>query len=77
MHYPHGDGKPDRHKSELYDLDSDPLELVNLIDEPQYAGLVKELQRQLAQLMRDTGIEKDSMPLDEGIKSELPEKSIR
>ena len=77
MHYPHGDRKPDRHKAELYDLDSDPLELVNLIDEPQYANLVQDMRSQLAQLMRETGIEEDAMPLDEGIKSELPEKSIR
>ena len=77
MRYPHGDGTPDRHKAELYDLEGDPGELVNLIDDPQYAGLVKDLQDQLATLMRQTGIEQDTMPLDEGIKSELPEKSIR
>ena len=33
IHYPHGDGKPDRHKAELYHLASDPDELRNLIDD--------------------------------------------
>ena len=32
IHYPHGDGKPDRHLAELYDLKNDPGELKNLIN---------------------------------------------
>jgi arylsulfatase A-like enzyme len=77
MHYPHGDGGPDRHKAELYDLKNDPQELRNLIDDPAQATRVKELQAELARLMQETGALPDSMPIDEGVKMELPEKSIR
>ncbi len=77
IHYPHGDGQPDRHRAELYDLASDPEELHNLIDDARYGDLITRLEQQLTQLMRETGIERDEMPLDEGIKTQLPEQSIR
>jgi N-acetylglucosamine-6-sulfatase len=77
MHYPHGDGGPDRHKAELYDLTNDPEERKNLIDNPAQAGRIKELQTELVRLMRESGIEKDVMPLDEGIKQALPDQKIR
>lgn len=77
IRYPHGDGKPDRHKAELYHLARDPDERQNLIDDPAQAGRVRELQAELARLMKETGIEKDRMPLDEGIKKELPDLKIR
>ncbi len=77
IRYPHGDGGPDRHKSELYDLAADPKELTNLIDQPAYGPLIADLQQQLVRLMHEVGIDKDTMPLDEGIKSELPAKAIR
>lgn len=79
MHYPHGDGSPDRHMAELYDLRADPGELHNLIDDPNAASTLKELQVELARLMAQTGLtpEHDPMPIDEGIKSELPAASIR
>ena len=77
VRYPHGDGSPDRHKAELYDLDSDPGETRNLVDDPRHQALIQRLRNQLTELMQDTGIDRDVMPLDEGIKSELPEKSIR
>jgi N-acetylglucosamine-6-sulfatase len=77
VHYPHGDGGPDRHKAELYHLKTDPQELNNLIDNPQYAAKVQELQHELERLMRETGGLPDKMPLDEGVKKELPEESIR
>jgi len=77
VHYPHGDGGPDRHKAELYDLKNDPRELRNLIDDPKAAGKLAELKTELARLMKETGALPDSMPVDEGIKTELPEKSIR
>jgi N-acetylglucosamine-6-sulfatase len=77
IHYPHGDGQADRHQAELYDLASDPDELHNLIDDARYVELVTRLKQQLTRLMRETGIERDEMPLDEGIKSQLPEQSIR
>jgi N-acetylglucosamine-6-sulfatase len=77
IHYPHGDGGPDRHLSELYDLRSDPQELHNLIKDPAQAGRIAELQGELARLLKETGVEKDEMPLDEGIKQALPDQKIR
>jgi N-acetylglucosamine-6-sulfatase len=77
IHYPHGDGGPDRHLAELYHLKADPEERKNLIKDPQYGGKIKELQAELARLMRETGIERDQMPLDEGIKTHLPDLKTR
>ncbi|TWU67049.1 sulfatase [Crateriforma conspicua] len=45
---------------ELYDLQSDPLELTNVVDDPDYADVVKDLKRRLAEkreLIGDTGSE--------------------
>jgi len=75
--YPHGDGKPDRHKAELYYLKGDPEESLNVIDDPRAVGKVKELRGELERLMKTVGLEKDEMPLDEGIKKELPDLKIR
>jgi arylsulfatase A-like enzyme len=79
VHYPHGDGRPDRHKAELYNIEFDPEERHNLIDRPKYAPVVKELQGELASLMQHTGLtpQTDKMPIDEGIKKELPDQKIR
>jgi arylsulfatase A-like enzyme len=77
IHYPAGDGSPDKHLAELYHLAADPGEDRNLIKDPRYAGKVQELQAELAQLLQKTGAHPDKMPVDEGIKTELPEKSIR
>lgn len=77
IRYPHGDGTPDKHLAELYDLAADPNEGKNLIADPAHAGTVKELQAELLRLMKETGIEKDVMPLDGGIKTELPDFRIR
>ncbi|MEA3226058.1 MAG: DUF4976 domain-containing protein, partial [Planctomycetota bacterium] len=77
VHYPHGDGTPDRHMSELYNLREDPNEKNNLIDDPKYSSHVKELKAELARLLGETGTVDDKMPLDEGVKMELPEESIR
>jgi N-acetylglucosamine-6-sulfatase len=76
-HYPHGDGQPDRHKAELYNVKDDPQERTNLIDNPACAANLAELKAELARLMRETGALPDQMPIDEGIKAALPEKSIR
>jgi len=79
IHYPHGDGGPDRHLAELYNIEFDPEERHNLIGNPKYANVVKRLQAELTRLMQDTGLtpETDTMPLDEGIKQELPDAKIR
>ena len=77
MHYPHGDGGADRHKAELYDLQSDPDETANLIDDPNQAARLQELRKELGRLLVESGIEKDVMPLDEGIKQALPDQKIR
>ncbi len=79
IHYPHGDGSPDKHLAELYDLQTDPEETKNLISKPELAAQVGELQAQLAKLMLATGLvtKTDIMPLDEGVKSELPDAKIR
>jgi N-acetylglucosamine-6-sulfatase len=77
VHYPHGDGGPDRHMAELYDLKKDPGETNNLISDPAYRDKVRELKTELVRLMRETDALPVKMPLDEGVKSELPEESIR
>jgi N-acetylglucosamine-6-sulfatase len=79
IHYPHGDGKPDRHMAELYNMEFDPDERHNLITNPKYAPVVKELQAELAKLMKQTGLSAatDKMPLDAGIKQALPDQKIR
>jgi len=78
-HYPHGDGKPDRHKAELYNIPSDPQQMKNLIDNSKYEDKITELKTELSRLMKETGITPatDKMPLDEGIKKELPDAKIR
>jgi N-acetylglucosamine-6-sulfatase len=79
MHYPPGDGTPDKHMAELYNVEFDPEERYNLIENPKYAPVVEDLKKELDRLMRETGLtpETDKMPLDEGIKSELPDQKIR
>jgi len=77
VRYPHGDGSPDRHMAELYDLKSDPGETKNLIDDPAHARRVVELRAELKRLMKQSGALPDKMPLDEGIKTELPDESIQ
>ncbi|MBM4016764.1 MAG: sulfatase [Planctomycetes bacterium] len=72
VHYPHGDGGPDRYKAELYCLKTDPHETRNLVDDPAAAEKLKELQAELARLLRQTGADPDIMPVDEGIKNVLP-----
>jgi arylsulfatase A-like enzyme len=76
---PHGDGGPDRHRAELYNIEFDPEERRNLIDLPRYAGVVAEMQRELLKAMREVGLtlENDRMPVDAGIKQELPDQRIR
>lgn len=77
IRYPHGDGGPDRHEAELYDLQADPEEARNLARDPQYRGVIEQLQGRLDRCLRDTDAVPDTMPLDEGILNRLPDLKIR
>jgi arylsulfatase A-like enzyme len=79
IRYPHGDGSPDRHLGELYDLKKDPDERVNLIRAADSGPTVERLRTELLALMAATGLtpQTDVMPLDAGIKKELPAQNIR
>jgi arylsulfatase A-like enzyme len=78
IRYPHGDGSPDKHLAELYDLQADPEERYNLIKDKKHANLVKELRAVLDRRIKEAHPDgKDRMPMDEGIKGELPDESIR
>ena len=76
---PHGDGGPDRHPAELYNIEFDPEERHNLAANPKYASVVKDMQDELLHVMKEVELtpDNDKMPLDEGIKSELPDQKIR
>ncbi len=69
---PHGDGGPDRHTAELYDLATDPLEMRNLVAEPAAAKKLAELKNEFDRLMREHIALPDRLPLDGGIINELP-----
>lgn len=77
IHYPHGDGKPDRHMSELYHVACDPDERCNLINDPRCAGILQHLQAELVRQLAAVGVTDDKMPLDEGVKQQLPDQKIR
>jgi N-acetylglucosamine-6-sulfatase len=79
IRYPHGDGTPDRHRAELYDLASDPGELRNLAEDPVHADRRGELEQHLGRLLAAEGLggANDRMPMDEGIKAALPDQKIR
>ncbi len=77
VRYPHGDGGPDRHPHELFDLASDPDEAKNVAADPKHAGLIRELRAELDRQLAATGAVPDKMPLDEGIKKALPDAKIR
>lgn len=70
IHYPHGDGSPDRFTAELYDLVHDPLEQHNLIADSRFASQRRRMERDLERLSRRIG--PDSMPVYEGITNVLP-----
>lgn len=74
---PHGDGSPDRHLAELYHLATDPEENRNLIAVPRFQHKVQEMQALLYRTMSECGTFPDTMPLDDGIKDQLPDLKIR
>jgi N-acetylglucosamine-6-sulfatase len=77
VRYPSGDGGPDRHQAELFDIANDPEEARNLIADPSCAPVLGTLQAELDRLMAATGALPDRMPLDEGVKKELPDAKFR
>jgi N-acetylglucosamine-6-sulfatase len=77
VRYPHGDGGPDRHRPELFEVAADPDETRNRIDDPACREVARELGAELERLLRETGAQPDRMPLDEGVKNELPDAKIR
>lgn len=77
IRYPSGDGRPDQHLGELYHISEDPTERKNLIKDPAQQARLAELSAQLDQLIREAGAVPDQMPVDEGIKSGLPDQKIR
>ncbi len=79
IHYPTGDGTPDQHLPELYHLAEDPEERHNLATDPQFAFPRRMLAEKLDTMLAAAGLDgaNDQMPLDEGIKTELPDEKIR
>lgn len=77
IHYPHGDGTPDRHLAELYDIKNDPAESTNLIKSSAHQKTVRQLTAALKAELQRLGLQNDKMPLDQGVQQSLPEESIR
>jgi len=78
IRYPHGDGSPDKHMAELYDLQNDPEERYNLIGDKKNIKLIRALSKELDGLIAEANPDTpDTMPMDEGIKGELPDEKIR
>jgi len=57
--------KPDLDDWELYDLQENPLETINFIDDPAYAGTIAELREEIARLREKYELP----PLDEEPRS--------
>jgi arylsulfatase A-like enzyme len=77
IHYPNGDGSPDKYLAELYDVAADPLEQKNLINEPGAREKAEELKAELRRLQENVGAWPDTMPVNPQLKMEPPEESIR
>ena len=56
---------------ELYDLSKDPNELVNVYDDPAYAGVRRELKARFAQLRNDIGDDGSHYPKCEAVVQEF------
>jgi hypothetical protein len=61
----------------LYDLDADPDELVNLIDDSRHRSRIADMHAELDRQLKALGAWPDVMPIDEGIGQELPDAAIR
>ena len=79
IRYPHGDGTNDKHSREMYDLEADPNELHNLAKDSAYLSILASLETQLTQALAAEGLtpDTDKIPIDEGIKTQLPDQKIR
>ena len=66
-------------QGKYFDTEFNPEERHNLIAHPKYAGVVKAMRNELRRVMRrvDLTPDHDPMPLDQGIKQELPDAKIR
>jgi N-acetylglucosamine-6-sulfatase len=64
---------------ELYDLEADPNELHNLAKDSAYLITLASLETQLTQVLEAEGLtpDTDKIPIDEGIKTQLPDQKIR
>jgi N-acetylglucosamine-6-sulfatase len=65
--------------AELYNIEFDPEERHNLIDNPKYADVTQSMRQELVKVMAEVGLtaENDKMPIDEGVKQQLPDQKIR
>ena len=62
---------------ELYNMERDPAETSNLAADPKYKAVKDKLAIELAKTLKATGANPDKMPIDQGIKTNLPDKDIR
>ena len=56
---------------ELYDLEKNPEETVNQYDNPEFAGVVKDLKERLAKLRKDIGDDGSHHPKNEAVVQEF------
>ena len=56
---------------ELYDLENDPDELINLIDDKRYHNLIKEMNKRLFDILEETGGMQIPLKRDSGIQRNL------
>lgn len=79
IRHPYGHGKADRPAAELYNIEFDPGERINLAGHRKYAHVRDQMQGMLDDEMALRGLtrSKDRMPIDEGIKKVLPDAKIR